>query len=87
MSVPKGKSTRHYFRKGYARPFHRTRRTPALSTQEAAALVIGIIEARLRDGWTLDQIDWQRYCRDQAVVQVVTQYLEQHTPMHKETSS
>ena len=84
MSVPKVKSTRHDFRKGDARPYHRTRRTPALSTQEAAQLVMRIIEARLRDGWDLDRIGWQRYCRDQAVLQVVTQQLEQDTPMQEE---
>ena len=84
MSVPKEKSTRHYFRKGDARPYHRTRRTPALSTQEAAQLVMRIIEARRQDGWPLDQIDWQRYCRDQAMLQVVTQQLEQDTPMQEE---
>jgi hypothetical protein len=86
MSVPKEKSTRHSFRKGSARPYHRTRRTPALSTQEAAQLIIGIIEARLQEGWNLDQIGWQRYCRDQAVIQVVIQQLEPDTPIQKEMS-
>jgi hypothetical protein len=82
MSLPKGKSTRYYFRKGYARPCGRPRSTPALSTAEAAALVLGIIDARLRDGWSLDQIDWTRYCRDTAVVQAVTQQLNQHINHH-----
>jgi hypothetical protein len=84
MSVSKGKSTRHYFRKGYARPYHHTRRTPALSTQEAAQLVMRIIEACLRDAWLLDQIDWQRYCCDSDVIQLVTQQLEQTIPMQEE---
>lgn len=87
MSVPKGKSTRHSFRKGDVRPHHRTRRTPALSTQEAAARVMRISEARRLDGWPLDQIGWQHYCRDSAVVQVVTPQLEPHTDIQKEVSS
>jgi len=78
MSILKSKSTRYYFRRGYARPCGRPRSTPALSTQEAAALVLRIIDARLRDGWSLDQIDWPKYCRDQAVRQVVAQQLNPH---------
>jgi hypothetical protein len=70
-----GISTRDLFRKGKTR-FHPTRHVPALSTQEAAALVMGVIEARLRDGWSLKQIGWHRFCRDTAVVQVVTRQLE-----------
>ena len=54
---------------------HQTRRVPALSTQEAAALVLGVIEAQLQNGCSLEQIGWRRYCRDSAVVQVVTQQL------------
>ena len=77
MSLPKRKSTGYYFRKGYARPCGRPRPVPALSTQEAAALVLGIIEARLHDGWPLDQVDWPKYCRDTAVIQVVAQQLNQ----------
>ena len=84
MSIPKSKSTRYYFRRGYARPCGRPRSTPALSTQEAAALVLRIIEARLRDGWPLDQIDWPKYCRDGAVAHVVTQQLNQRNPMLNE---
>jgi hypothetical protein len=76
-SLSNGKSTRYYFRKGYARPCGRPRSTPALSTQEAAALVLGVIEARLHDGWSLDQIGWPKFCRDTAVVQVVTRQLNQ----------
>jgi hypothetical protein len=87
MSVSKGKSTRHYFRKGYARPCGRPRSTPALSTQEAAALVIGIIEARLEDGWPLDQIGWPKFCRDSAVIQVVTQQLNRRHHQPREISS
>ena len=60
---------------------------PALSTEEAAALVIGIINARLHDGWPLDQIGWRKYCRDSAVVEAVAQHLEQHTPIQEEMSS
>ena len=84
MSLPKGKSTRYYFRRGYARPCGRPRSAPALSTQEAADLVMGIIDARLDDGWPLDQINWPKYCRDSAVVQVVTQQLNQRNPELKE---
>jgi len=84
MSIHKGKSTRYYFRKGYARPCGRPRSVPALSTQEAAALVMSIIDARLHDGWPLDQINWPKYCRDSAVVQVVTQQLNQRNPELKE---
>ena len=80
MSILKSKSTRYYFRKGYARPCGRPRSVPALSTQEAADLVMSIIEARLDDGWPLDQIDWPKYCRDSAVTQVVTQQLHQRHP-------
>ena len=80
MSITKSKSTRYYFRKGYARPCGHPRSVPALSTQEAADLVISIIEARLDDGWPLDQIDWPKYCRDSAVAQVVTQQLHQRHP-------
>jgi hypothetical protein len=86
MSVPKGKSTRHDFRKGYARPYHRTRRTPPLSTREAAALVVRIIEARRPGGWPLDQIGGQRCCRDSAVVQVFTQQLAPDAFIQEEMS-
>ena len=72
--VQNGISTRDSFRKGKTR-FHATRHVPALSTQEAAALVMGVIEAQLQDGGSLEQIGWQRFCRDSAVVQVVTQQL------------
>jgi hypothetical protein len=84
MSLTKGKSTRHYFRRGYARPRGRPRPVPALSTQEAADLVMSIIEARLDDGWPLDQINWPKYCRDAAVIQVVTQQLNQRNLTLKE---
>jgi hypothetical protein len=87
MSVPNGKSTRHDDRKGDARPCGRLRSTPALSTQEAAALVLGVIEARLHDGWSLDQIGWPKYCRDSAVIQVVIQQLNQTHGAPKEASS
>ena len=86
-SVLKGKSTRYYFRKGYARPCGPPRSNPVLSTEEAAALVIGIINARLHDGWPLDQIGWRKYCRDSAVVEAVAQHLEPNTPIQKEMSS
>lgn len=72
-SVSNGTPTRYCYRS-----------TPALSTQEAAALVMGMIEARLRDGWQLDQIGWPNFCRDTAVVQVVTQQLNHHmNPYHR----
>ena len=80
MSIHKRNATRYYFRKGYARPCGRPRPVPALSTLEAASLVMGIIEARLDDGCPLDQINWPKYCRDSAVVQVVTQQLHQRHP-------
>ena len=83
-SVSNGKSTRHDDRKGDARPCGRLRSSPALSTQEAAALVLGVIEARLHDGWSLDQIGWPKFCRDTAVVQVVTRQLNQHNRTCKE---
>ena len=67
-------STRYPFRKGCIR-YRREGRVPALTTQEAAALVIGIIEARQRDGCRLDQIGWQGYCRDSAVIQMVAKQL------------
>jgi hypothetical protein len=76
-------STRDSFRKGKTR-FHPTRHVPALSTPEAAALVMGVIEARLRDGWSLQQIGWHCFCRDTAVVQVVTQQLEHRTTIKEE---
>jgi len=83
-SVSNGKSTRHAYRRGYPHPCGRPRSTPALSTQEAAALVLGVIEARLHDGWSLDQIGWPKFCRDSAVVQVVTRQLNQHNRTCKE---
>jgi hypothetical protein len=86
MSVPKGKSTRHSCRKGDAQPHHRPRRTPALSTQEADARVMRLIEARRPGGRPLDQIGGQRYCRDRAVAQAVTPQLEPHTDIQKEVS-
>jgi hypothetical protein len=79
MSVSNGKTTRHYFRKGYARPCGRPRST--------AALVIGIIEARLEDGWPLDQIGWPKFCRESAVIQVVTQQLNRRHHQPREISS
>jgi hypothetical protein len=75
MSVTQRIGARYTFRKRRL-PQHHTRRVPALSTQEAAALVMGVIEAKLEDGWPFDQIGWQQYCRDIAVVQVVTRQLE-----------
>ena len=80
--VQKSISTRDSFRKGKT-PLHATRHVPALSAQEAAALVLGVIETQLQDGWSLEQIGWQRYCRDIAVVQVVTQQL---APITEEVS-
>ena len=81
--VQNGISARDSFRKGKT-PLHPTRHVPALSTPEAAALVLGVIEARLRDGWSLEQIGWHRFCRDTAVVQVVTRQLEHCTYITKE---
>jgi hypothetical protein len=63
---------------------HHTRCVPALSTQEAAALVMGVIEAQLQDGWSLEQIGWQGFCRDTAMVEVVTRQLEHHAPITEE---
>lgn len=84
-SLPKRQSTCYTFRKGRL-PCSRSRHVPALSTQEAAALVWGIIEARLEDGWRLDQIDWRQYCRDSAVVQVVTDHLADRARRHEAAS-
>lgn len=66
--------TRYCFRKGRIR-YRRTGRVPALTTLEAATLVMAIIEARRRDGVSLDQIEWQGYCRDSAVIQLVARQL------------
>jgi hypothetical protein len=75
QSLPKSIDVRYTSRK--RRLLHsRTQRVPALSTPEAAALVMGVIEAQLEDGLNLDQIGWHRFCRDIAVVQVVTRQLE-----------
>ncbi len=52
-------------------PDHSTRHVPALSTPEAADRMTEIISARLRDGWSLDQSDWQYICCDSTVIQVV----------------
>jgi hypothetical protein len=81
--VENGISARDSSRKGKT-PLHPTRHVPALSTQEAAALVIGVIEARLRDGWSLEKIGWHRFCRDTAVVQVVTRQLEHRATIKEE---
>jgi hypothetical protein len=45
-----------------------------------------IIAARRPGGRPLDQIGGQRYCRDSAVVQVLTPQLEPHTDIEKEVS-
>jgi hypothetical protein len=45
-----------------------------------------LIEARRPGGWPLDQIGGRRYCRDSAVVQVMTPQLEPHTDIQKEVS-
>jgi hypothetical protein len=83
QSLPKSIDVRYTSRK--RRLLHsRTQRVPSLSTPEAAALVMGVIEARLEAGWSLEQIGWHRFCRDTAVVQVVTQQLEHRTPITKE---
>jgi len=81
--VQKSIGARHTSRKGRLRQ-SRTRRVPALSTPEAAALVVGVIEARLEDGWSLEQIGWHRLCRDTVVVQVVTRQLEHRTHITEE---
>jgi hypothetical protein len=70
--VHNGIPTRDAFRKRKP-PFRPTRYVPALSTQEAAALVMGVIKAQLQDGWSLEQIGWHRFCRDSAVLNVVNQ--------------
>jgi hypothetical protein len=75
QSLTRSGRARYTFRKRRWPHLH-TRHVPALSTQEAAALVMGVIEAQLEDGLNLDQICWQRFCRDIAVVQVVTRQLE-----------
>ncbi len=79
-------STRYSFRKG-RKPYHpRLRATPS-STKDAANRVLKIIDARLHDGWTMEQINWPRYCRDDAVVQAVTKRLTQQSSHLKETTS
>ena len=83
QSLPKSIDVRYTSRK--RRLLHsRTQRVPALSTPEAAALVMGVIEAQLEDGLNLDQIGWHRFCRDIAVVQVVTRQLEHCTTIKEE---
>lgn len=79
-------STRYSFRKGRIRNRHRGR-TPALTTLEAAALVIAIIEAQRRDGLSLGQIRWQGYCRDSAVMQLVAKQLTSHVLITEKVSS
>jgi hypothetical protein len=70
----RGKHTRNFYR---SRPYARPRRVPALSTQEAATLVLEIISARVQDGWSLEQLDWPRFCRDSAVEKLVREQLAQ----------
>jgi hypothetical protein len=83
QSLPKSIDVRYTSRK--RRLLHsRTQRVPALSTPEAAALVMGVIEAQLEDGLNLDQIGWHRFCRDIAVVQVVTRQLEHCATLKEE---
>ena len=65
---------RHRCRKGRIH-YHLTRSVPALSTLEAANLVLIMVSDRQRHGWPPGPRDWQRYCRDSAVIQVVTQQL------------
>lgn len=75
----KGIPTRHTCRKGRI-PYRLTRPVPALLTWEAANLVLIMVSDRQRHGWRLDQIGWQRYCRDSAVINLVTQQLKrEHT--------
>lgn len=69
-------------------PHHLSRqRAPALTTAESARLVMQIINARLREGLSLDQIDWQSYCRDSAVYHVVVQRLTQYSHQLEEITS
>jgi hypothetical protein len=83
QSLPKSIDVRYTSRK--RRLLHnRTQHVPALSTPEAAALVMGVIEAQLEDGLNLDQIGWHRFCRDIAVVQVVTRQLEHCATLKEE---
>ena len=75
-SVSRFPAVRYSIRKRRVPHFHR-QPVPALSPQESAALVLGIIEARLGDGLSLEQVRWEQYCRDSAVVNVVAQQLKQ----------
>ena len=83
QSLPKSIEARYTSRKRRL-PHSRMQRVPALSTEEVAALVMGVIEARLEDGWSLEQVGWQGLCRDTAVVQVVTRQLEHHARITEE---
>lgn len=76
-------SPRFSFRK-MKHPVHPMRRVPALTTAEAAAIVLRRIRAEQSAGFSLDQIDWQGYCRDSAVVQMVTQQLANSAPITEE---
>ena len=68
-------STRYANRRGRL-PHHLSRRHAApLTTVEQADRVMRIINARLKDGHSIHEINWQRYCRDSAVYQVVIQWL------------
>ena len=82
----KSGSSRYSFHEGRTR-YRRTGRVPALTTLEAAALVMAIIEARRRDGLSLDQIGWQGYCRDSAVMQLVTKQLTSRVLTTEKVSS
>jgi hypothetical protein len=75
----RGKHTRNFYR---SRPYARPRPVPALSTEEAAALVLDIITARVQDGWSLEQCRWQRFCRDSAVEKIVQERLAQAARPH-----
>jgi hypothetical protein len=44
---------------------------------EQADRVLRIVNARLKDGHSLNEINWQRYCKNSAVYQVVSQWLTQ----------
>ena len=80
-------STRYTFRRS-RRPYHPRLKPAPSSIDDTANRVLKIIAARQADGWTMEQINWPRYCRDDVVIQAVTDRLAQaklDTPKSEET--
>ena len=70
-------STRYTNRRGRL-PHHLSRRSASpLTTVEQADRVLRIVTARLKDGHPLNETNWQCYCKNRAVYQVVAQWSTQ----------